>query len=209
MTALLYVEASPRKARSHSIAVARAFLDRFRAAHPDGTVDTLDLWTEPLPRFDGPTIDAKYAILSQRPHEAAERAAWAAVEAAVSRFTAADRFLFSVPMWNLGVPYVLKHYIDVVTQPTLTFSFSPEHGYRGLVAGRRATVIYASGGDYTPGSGNPRPDFQKPFFEAWLRFIGVDDIETVTVQPTIGRADRLDASRRSALARAAGLALDA
>src|SRR5690606_14493037 len=109
-------------------------------------------------------------------------------------------------MWNFNVPYVLKHYIDIVTQPTLTFSVSPDGGYRDLATGKRAVVIYASSGDYTPGSGNPRPDFQKPFFEAWLRFIGIEDVETITVQPTIGSADRLAASRQAALARAVELA---
>jgi FMN-dependent NADH-azoreductase len=44
-------------------------------------------------------------------------------------------------MWNFGVPYVLKHYIDVITQPGLTFSFNPATGFSGLVTGRPATVI--------------------------------------------------------------------
>jgi LacI family transcriptional regulator len=35
----------------------------------------------------------------------------------VARFLAADRLLFSVPMWNAGIPYVLKQFIDVVSQP--------------------------------------------------------------------------------------------
>lgn len=206
MTDLLYIEASPRKERSHSIAVARTFLEAFRAAHPEARLDTIDLWAERLPRLDGAAIEAKYAILSRRRHSEVERNAWGPVEATVSRFVSADRLLFSVPMWNFNVPYVLKHYIDIVTQPTLTFSVSPDGGYRGLVTGKRAVVIYASSGDYTPGSGNPRPDFQKPFFEAWLRFIGIEDVETITVQPTIGSADRLAASRQAALARAVELA---
>lgn len=206
MTDLLYIEASPRKERSHSIAVARTILEAFRAAHPEARLDTIDLWAERLPRLDGAAIEAKYAILSRRRRSEVERNAWGPVEATVSRFVAADRLLFSVPMWNFNVPYVLKHYIDIVTQPTLTFSVSPDGGYRDLATGKRAVVIYASSGDYTPGSGNPRPDFQKPFFEAWLRFIGIEDVETITVQPTIGSADRLAASRQAALARAVELA---
>ena len=109
-------------------------------------------------------------------------------------------------MWNFNVPYILKHYIDILTQPTLTFSFSPEIGYRGLVTGKRAAVITASSGDYTPGSGNPRPDFQKPFLEAWLRFIGISDIATVAVQPTTGSAERVGAATAAAHARAVAIA---
>ena len=206
MSRLLYVEASPRKRRSHSIAVAQAFLDAYRRAHPGAEVDVLDLWREDLPRFDGDVIDAKYAILAQQPHDDAQRDAWRAVERVVARFAAADRYLFSVPMWNFNVPYVLKHYVDVVTQPTLTFSFSPDTGYKGLLANRRAAVVYASSGDYLPGTTNPRPDYQKPFVEAWLRFVGIVDIATIAVQPTLGDVALLAASTRAALARAAQLA---
>ncbi len=63
MSKLLYIEASPRKARSKSIAVAHAFLDAYRAANPSDEVITLDLWERKLPEFDGYTIDAKYQVL--------------------------------------------------------------------------------------------------------------------------------------------------
>jgi FMN-dependent NADH-azoreductase len=208
MTDVLYIEASPRKERSHSIAVAREFLRVARALRPGLAIDTLDLWAEAerLPRFDGPTIDAKYAILARQSHTSEQADAWTAVQAAIARFTSTPVVLFSVPMWNFGVPYVLKHYIDVVTQPTLTFRFSPETGYQGLLHGKRAVVIYASSGDYTPGSGNPRPDYQKPFFEAWLRFIGISDFQTITVAPTIADAERVAGARAQALIRAAQVA---
>jgi len=58
-----------------------------------------------------------------------QAAAWRAAHATFDRFNAADRYLFSVPMWNAGVPYILKQFIDVVSQPGLVFSFDPAHGY--------------------------------------------------------------------------------
>ena len=114
MAKLLYIEASPRKERSHSIAVANAFLDAYAAAHPDDTIDRLDLWTETLPAFDGAMLDAKYAILHGEQPGTAEQAAWGEVERVVARFTSADKYLISMPMWNFGLPYVMKHYIDIV-----------------------------------------------------------------------------------------------
>ena len=44
MSKLLYIEASPRKSRSKSIAVAKTFLDAYRAANPGDAVVTIDLW---------------------------------------------------------------------------------------------------------------------------------------------------------------------
>src|SRR5215470_16535251 len=110
--------------------IASALPDAHRAANPGARIETLDLWATDLPRLDGATIDAKYAILAGEPHDPGQAAAWRAVTDAIAHFTRPDRLLLSVPMWNFNVPYVLKHYIDVITQPTLTFSFSPQTGYR-------------------------------------------------------------------------------
>ncbi len=206
MADLLYIEASPRKERSHSIAIAREFLRAARNARPEFTVETVDLWKEKLPDFDGATIEAKYAILSQQAHTPEQARAWETVLRIIARFVSAPMLLFSVPMWNFGVPYRLKHYVDLVTQPTLTFRFSPATGYEGLVTNKRAVVIYSSSGDYSPGSGNPRPDYQKPFFEAWLRFIGISQFDTITVAPTIGADERVRSAHAAALTRAAQLA---
>ena len=63
MATLLYIEASPRKDRSHSIRTAQAFLESYTTANPGDTVDTLDLWSETLPAFDGEMINAKYSLM--------------------------------------------------------------------------------------------------------------------------------------------------
>jgi FMN-dependent NADH-azoreductase len=67
MTDVLYIEASPRKQRSASIEIARATLSSWRAADPTLTIDTLDVWSTPMPQFDGPAMEAKYARLSGTP----------------------------------------------------------------------------------------------------------------------------------------------
>ncbi|MCB1747743.1 MAG: NAD(P)H-dependent oxidoreductase [Gammaproteobacteria bacterium] len=205
MARLLYVEASPRKGRSHSITVAEAFIEAYAAAHPGDTVDRLDLWNADLPRFDGAMLDAKYAILHGQAPSTAEQAAWGEVEAVAERFKSADKYLFSVPMWNFGLPYVMKHYIDIVTQPGLTFAFDPASGYSGLVSGR-AVAVYASGGAYHAGSGAEAFDLQKPAFEGWLGFVGLTDVERLTVAPTLGAADDVTATVAAAVARARELA---
>src|SRR5260370_28117824 len=98
MAKLLYVECSPRKARSYSIAVARAFLDAYRSAHPTDEVDIWDLWAQPLPEFDGAMLDAKYAVIHGTNHSPDQAAAWNTVREFASRFTSADKYLISLPM---------------------------------------------------------------------------------------------------------------
>jgi FMN-dependent NADH-azoreductase len=45
-------------------------------------------------------------------------------------------------MWNHSVPWVLKHLIDTISQPGMVFGFDPGTGYTGLLAGKRAVVVY-------------------------------------------------------------------
>jgi len=131
MAKLLYIESSPRKERSASIAVAQHFINAYRTAHPGDTVEVLDLWKTGLPHFDQFTIDAKYAVMSGQRFTPEQAAAWNAVTKVIEHFKSADKFVFSVPMWNFSIPYILKHYIDILAQPGLTFSYSPTEVTRG------------------------------------------------------------------------------
>ena len=206
MAKLLYLEASPRKSRSSSIAVARMFLDVYQSAHPGDEVETWDLWDTTLPEFDGDTIDAKYQILHGLDHTAEQHAAWQAVTDIFHRFNSADKYLISLPMWNFGVPYKLKHFFDVITQPGLAFSFSPESGYKGLVAGKPVAVIYARGGEYTSSDQARRLDFQKPYLETLLGFIGFTEFHSVVVEPTLGAKDQVDGAKYAAAEKAKEIA---
>ncbi len=192
MPKLLYIEASPRKERSHSIEIAQMFLDSYREAYPTDEVETLDLWTSDLPPFDGQALEAKYAIMNGLDHTPEQAASWQTITALANQFKSGTKYLFSLPMWNFSIPYRLKHYIDLITQPGLTFNFSPESDYQGLVRGRAVSIIYARGGDYSKESGFGSMDFQKPYLESWLRFIGFSDIRSVLIEPTLQGKGKVD-----------------
>ena len=198
MSKLLHVEASPRKERSTSIAVAEAFLDSYGASHPGDEVETWDLWAGSLPEFDGQTVNAKYQILHGLEHSPEQASAWRAVADSFNRFNAADKYLFSVPMWNFGIPYRLKHLIDVITQPGLAFSFSPDTGYTGLVTGTPVAVIYTRGGEYSSSEPARGLDFQKPYLETLLRFVGFADIRSIVVEPTLGDPKTVENAKSAA-----------
>jgi FMN-dependent NADH-azoreductase len=198
MARLLYIEASPRKDRSASIEIARTFVTEYQKAHPGDFIDTLDLWKTDLPEFDGEVVDAKYAILHGLKHTEAQREAWSAVEKVISHFTGADKYLFSLPMWNFGIPYKLKHYIDVLTQPGYTFSFTPSEGYKGLVTGKPAVAVYARGGSYPAGSGGASFDLQKTYMELLLGFIGFKDIQSIVIEPTLSSPEETERAKTAA-----------
>jgi FMN-dependent NADH-azoreductase len=201
MSKLLHVAASPRGQASESRAIADTFLSVVHDVRPDIEIETWDLWDGSLPEFGPAAAAAKMAVFAgERPTGEAARA-WAATRSAYERFAAADYYLFSVPMWNHGIPYVLKQLIDVVSQPGMVFGFDPGTGYTGLVAGRKAVAIYTSA-VYGEGRGPEfGVDFQAPYLNAWLAWAGVTDIQEITFRPNLVTEDA-DAGRQAAHAAA-------
>lgn len=185
MGKILYIQVSPRP-ESASTEVARGFLESYRKSHPGDEVRTLDLATAQLMEFNAPAAKAKYAVMGgQEPKDEAERA-WKQVIAVVNDLKAANKLVIASPMWNFGIPYKLKQYIDIITQPGLTFKVSPAGEYEGLITGRPALLILARGGSYPAGTPEAAYDMQRPYLEEILKYIGFTDIKVITVEPTLG-----------------------
>lgn len=204
MTTLLYIKASPR-ADSRSSAIADAYLAAFRAAKPSTTIDRLDVWAEPLPEFDGNKVNAKMSVVTGQPHDEIQKTAWDEITAIAARFVAADHYLFAVPMWNGSIPYRLKHYIDLIHQPGITFGLDRAKGYFGRLAGKKATLVLTSGA-YFPGAPSPAfgVDHHSTYLASWLRQAGVTNVEEILFQPTVLTADPAgDLARAIAVAEAA------
>ncbi len=197
MSRLLYIETSPRKKRSSSIQVSHDFLDTYRKSHPHDEITVLDLWKKALPPFDGEVIDAKYAIIHGQPHTPAQAAAWKAVELLIEEFKSADKYVISLPMWNFGIPYKLKHYIDVLVQPGYTFKVE-DGQYEGLIKHKKMLLIYSRGGAYGAETGAQELDLQKKYMETILQFIGFDAITSLIIEPTLAS----DVAKEAAIHRA-------
>jgi FMN-dependent NADH-azoreductase len=201
MPTLLHVSASPRGAASESLAIARTFLDALRDERPEVAIDTFDLWDGSLPEFGPAAAAAKMTVFAGQLPSGEQAAAWQVAERTFRRLAGADYYLFSVPMWNHGIPYVLKQFIDVVSQPGMVFTFDAGHGYTGLLTGKRAVVVYTSA---VYGTGRPAAfgsDFQAPYFNDWLAWAGITDTTEIFFRPGLATADA-DAGRQAAHAAA-------
>lgn len=185
MAKILYIQASPRKQRSKSNKVADIFIDAYKKQNPGDQVDLLHLYDANLPSFDGATIQAKYTMMHGEDFTDDQKKAWNVVEQIIERFKSADKYVFSIPMWNFGIPYKLKQYIDIITQPSYTFDIDEEKEYVGLVTGKPALLVFARGGDYSDPEKEQMFDHQKSYMELILGFIGFTDINSVTIQPTL------------------------
>ncbi len=197
MATLLHISSSPRGGDSESLRIAEVFTSAYEETHPGDLVQHWDLWDGSLPDF-AVGARAKMFVFGGHALAGAEAEAWAAARRVFERFDSADRLLFSVPMWNAGIPYVLKQFIDVVSQPGWVFGVDPDTGYDHLLAGRRkrVAVVYTSavwGPHLGPDFGS---DFQSTYFTDWLRWTGLTDISDIRYHPTL-TGDR-DMARQAA-----------
>ncbi len=191
MGQLLHIAASPRGKDSYSRALAEEVTEAFARARPEAGVATLDLTERPLPPLDATFVAAKDRWLAGQPMDGPQASVWAAIEDLVCPFREADAWLFSVPMWGLGLPYPLKHCLDALIQPGLTFRHDPEGAHQGLLGDRPAAAILARGDRYGPGSGREGLDFQSPHLEALVRLVGIEALATVVMEPTEGEPARV------------------
>jgi FMN-dependent NADH-azoreductase len=186
MTKLLHISSSPRGAASESLRIAAVFREVYEDTHPEAEVEAWDLWDHSLPDF-AIGARAKMTVFAGSTPRGAEADAWAAARRVFERFDAADRVLFSVPMWNGSIPYVLKQFIDVISQPGWIFDVDPSTGYTHLLSDRdkRIAVIYSSA-VWGPGLGTEfGTDFQSTYFTDWLRWTGLTDISEIRYHPTL------------------------
>ncbi len=185
MANLLYIKASPRTGRSHSIAVADAFVESYLQTNQNDNIMTIDIFKKTIPLFDSQAASAKYKIMHGEEHSPQDRQIWGEIVSVIDEFKSADKYIMAVPMWNFSIPYRLKQYIDVIVQPGYTFSVDQDGNYEGLVQDKPVFITYARGGEYPPETNKEAFDLQKRYLELILAFIGFSDIRSVVVEPTL------------------------
>lgn len=194
MTKVLHVHASPKRERSGSGKMAATFLDHYRLLNPKDEVKTLSLFECGLPEFGFDESEAKLAPFFGDELTEQQQGKWQGVLDIITAFDDADKILLSTPMWNGSIPYKLKHYIDILVQPLVTFGFNPETGEQfGLLKDRPLQFILTRS---SVPVGDPF-DNQLPYLKSIFDFMGIKDQRIIvadsTTQPTReGRASYLE-----------------
>jgi FMN-dependent NADH-azoreductase len=178
MKNILFIQSSPRDSESYSQRVARSIVDDLTKRYRDAKVTVHNLAANPPPHvgpaFVGGLSSAREKLSSQ------QAAALAVSDKLIDELTAADILVLAVPMHNLGIPSTLKAWIDHVVRAGRTFTYTA-NGPQGLVKGKRAIVVLASGGVYSTGP-TKAVDFQEPYLRTILGFIGITDVDVVRVE---------------------------
>lgn len=181
MLRLLHIVATPRGEESRTLQVSEPFLASFLEKNPGWIVDELDLGKEELPPLSMKSVSGKYILLQGKEIFGSLRESWAEILQHIERFKTADLFLLSTPMWNFSIPYMLKHYIDLIVQPRYLFRYREDGTVEGLVKDKKMVVIASSGGAY--GGNMERFDHQEPYLRTIFGFIGISDIVFIRAEP--------------------------
>ena len=181
MKKLLHIIATPRVEESRTLKVSVSFLDEFTKSHPDWVVEELNLTKEDLPSLTVKRVNGKYILLGGKELSGEFKAAWQEIIQHIERFLSADAYLVSTPMWNFSIPYILKHYLDIIVQPKYLFQYT-KTGVEGLVKNRKMMVITSRGGDYSIPEYRAL-DHQEPYLRAIFGYVGIKDMQFIIAQP--------------------------
>lgn len=201
MSHILLITSSPR-AGSYSTKVARQLANSLAARERESTVTVRDLMRDPPPH-----IDDTFAVARNLPSESltpAQRDALIRSDELLAELFAADKIIVAAGMINFGIPSSLKAYIDYIVRPGVTFRYS-DKGPEGLVTGKKVYLVLARGGIYTHGP-MQRFNFQDPYLRASLGFLGMTDVEVITVEGVAFGPEAAEKAVAAALARVSAIA---
>jgi len=184
MAILLNIQSSPRGTASLSRILSQDFVDEWTKTHGDGAVVLRDLAETQLPFVSAPWIGGIFLPAEQRSAE--QQDALRISDALIAELFAADHIVIGTPMYNFTVPANLKAWIDLIVRPRATHSGPPER--KGLVMGKRCTIIIASGGVYDEGLPAAASDYESGYLRRILAFIGISDVEVVMAGGTAAAA---------------------
>jgi FMN-dependent NADH-azoreductase len=178
MKNILLIESSPRGSDSYSHQAGRSILNELQKRNPGAETVVRDLGQNPPPHVGLAFIGGMYATPEQRTPDQAKSLALS--DALIDELFAADTIVIAAPMHNFGVPSTLKAWIDHISRAGRTFSYGAT-GPQGLLKGKHAILVLASGGVYSNGQMKSF-DFTEPYLRAVLSFIGVTDVDVVRVE---------------------------
>lgn len=208
MSTLLYITANPRGPEaSYGLAVGEKFVEAYREVNPNDIVVHLDLFKEYIPFIDADVFDGwerlsegtEFTLLSNEQQSKIGR-----LQQLLDQFVAADKYVFVTPLWNLSTPPVFKAYIDCFCVQGTTFQYTAQ-GPVGLLTGKKAVHIQASGGVYSHGpaahleSGNT-------YLRNIIKFIGIEALESIFVEGMASTPDQAQHIKEEAIAEACVLA---
>jgi FMN-dependent NADH-azoreductase len=177
MSKVLYIKANAKaEGESRTFKISDRFIEVYKENNPDDEIVVLDLYDAKVPFLPkGELAEMRQAVINQDRNHPVLKFAY--------DFIDADKYVISEPIWNLGIPAILKAYVDCIAIGGITFAYT-DHGPVGLCKGKKAINIITRGGDY---SFDPMESLEMAdkYLCNIFKFMGITDYTTFAT-------DRLD-----------------
>ncbi len=181
MPTLLHIDSSPLYGRSVSRELTGAFVAQWKSSHPDGTVVDRDLSATSIPPVNTDWVGAAYTPAESR--TPLQKEVLSLSDTLFGELEKADEYVIGVPMHNFGVPSVLKLWIDQIARVGKAFTYADGRP-KGLIVGKKATFIIATGGIYDAQTQMASFNFVEPYLRSVFAFLGVTDVTFLTAGGT-------------------------
>lgn len=197
---ILHIDSSINGEQSFSRTLSAAAVARLRELAPQAQVIYRDVAANPVPQFSG-NIAAGIFQGQQTPEFQRDAEVLSSV---LEEVLAADVIVIGTPMYNFGIPSQLKSWLDAITMPGKTFSYS-EAGARGLLGEKRVVIASSRGGIYGPDSPAAAFEHQESHLRSLFGFLGVTQIDVVRAEGLKISPEQAEKSLQGALQQAAQL----
>ncbi|SCX67135.1 FMN-dependent NADH-azoreductase [Variovorax sp. EL159] len=176
---LLHIDSSILSTNSTSRLLSAETVAAWKAAHPDTTVEYLDLAVDTPSHFSADALGIKTGVQAQ-PTDAQQREN-ALSEKLVSQFLGADVVVIGTPFYNFSIPTQLKAWIDRLAQIGRTFKYT-DKGPVGLAGGKTVIVASTRGGIYSTTEGGQAMEHQESYLKVIFGFFGITDVRFVRAE---------------------------
>ena len=172
MQTLLRLDSSLFSNNGVSSQLSDELVEKLQQKYPELEVVQKDFAKTPIPHQDASYIQAISTSAEERTDEMKEKAAFS--DGLIKEVQDADAIVIGLPMYNFGVPSMLKAWFDHIARAGTTFQYT-ENGPVGLLKGKKVYLVTTRGGFHK----DAPTDTQIPFVKTFLNFVGLDDVEII------------------------------
>jgi len=185
---ILRIDSSARSVGSVTRSLADETIERLAEVGPI-TLNSRDVATG-LPFVDEDWVSANFTPADARSETHIAKLALS--DSLVNEIQNSDTIVISTPIYNFGIPATLKAWIDMICRAGVTFRYT-ENGPVGLLEGKRAILLIASGGTAV----GSLVDFATPYLKQALAFIGITDVTVIAADALGSQAEEKRAEASS------------
>lgn len=186
MEKMLVINAHPlvESTSSFTLQVLSRFLKVYRELNPEGTVEQINLYEDPVPMVDRTFLSVWEKRRNGEPMTAEEQQLNGRLNEILRQFKEARKYVIAMPLHNFGIPSKLKDYMDNIIVPRETYTFTDKGSVGLLKDGRSLLVIQGSGGFYTHNDWYAEVEYSHKYLKSMFNFLGVEDYQIIRVQGT-------------------------